>query len=561
MNTYEAMGVDVNRHWIVSNDDVVLIDGYENLYQAIFNRITCVLNDMAYFYTDYGSRVHEYFGEVMNKTTFKNLAEEVYTRLLEEPRISEPEVSVIPNGRNTVIIHITANIFNNDQFVGNFVLDTTTHEFSYVGGVYTYMTLQLGEWNCKMNNSQRIIMRGEPFKLKCYIKDKHGCNIPIGMVDFIRNNTIFASVEVEHGYAEVDFTFPSNTMPGTYSITVQYRGVGKFNSCSDKIKVNVVDKYPTLTKFNYEYLQAYQGQQVSFPATIKNIQGGLVTDGTLEYSLKLDEAHKLATTLTINNMFTREPTSNHALFENITLFNGLGEPLDNENVTLYITNGEGFMKATNTIINNVFYDKNNELNSGFYSASVTDNMGQKVLTGDIDYSLRKQEILDTSTTLPHETKTYHGIPNLITSETIDSDGLGVTSGETEYFARRCGRCKPYKTKTVIDNAALVENGIVGNAKVTDEDELNINKGVVDFCYNLTGLPVGLTSNTKLTKGKRMAMIVDETGAILDAGELLTENDGEKQISNYVSSDNIDINDENIVSLTLKGVNNEKKDRN
>ena len=83
MNTYEAMGVDVNRHWIVSNDDVVLIDGYENLYQAIFNRITCVLNDMAYFYTDYGSRVHEYFGEVMNKTTFKNLAEEVYTRLLE----------------------------------------------------------------------------------------------------------------------------------------------------------------------------------------------------------------------------------------------------------------------------------------------------------------------------------------------------------------------------------------------------------------------------------------------------------------------------------------------
>ena len=49
-----------------------------------------------------------------------------------------------------------------------------------------------------------------------------------------------------------------------------------------------------------------------------------------------------------------------------------------------------------------------------------------------------------------------------------------------YFARRCGRCKPYKTKTVIDNVALVENGIVGNAKVTDEDELNMYKEYSEF---------------------------------------------------------------------------------
>lgn len=552
------MGVDVNRKWQLWNNDLILVNNFDNLEQAIYNRLMTTLNDMAYFYDDYGSRLREYFGQPMIDSVLDSIAEEVITELDKEPRISQSRVQVAKIDSHSIAINITCIIDEDDTFETNFVFDAISNTLDYVGDEITQMRLDIGVSTCPKNKKIKTVKAGEIFELKCTVLNEYGNPVPIGVVDFSYGNVIFMSKEITNRNANIKYAFPKSTPLGTYKITAHYRGVGRFSNCTDTIDVIVSDKYETKTKFEQNLLNTYAGQNIQFPTSVKNVLGGVVNEGTVEYTLIIGDEYKLPTKITASNMYTE--SLHHAIFSNARVTDKWGTIIDGGAVNFYIENGDGLAIATKTLLENTFIDyTHQEDRSYLYDTKVKDVFDRPVHGGQVNFSYRRHgNKLNTNTILPDETKAYHGFENMFNSDITDEDNLDVTDGEVEYYIRPCSKCKPYLSKINTNTSFLKDKQLFTHSTVTDEDNIPINHG--NIVYDFSETPIAFKTSKKLIRNTNyVASIVDGDGNIIDIGNIIkqkTENG--QNVTTYVSNDSVE-EDEDMVNLEVVNNNSHNKE--
>lgn len=545
------MGVDVNRQWQQWDGDLVLIDGTDNVEQALFNRLTCRYNDMAYFYLNYGSRIREWMGRPNYQQNLDGLAGEVQLRVLEDPRVSDCEVSCTKYDSYNIIIQIYVIVNENHTFTSNFILNTSSNVLNYVGTSKTYIKLALYRWSCtKKKNTPQVRPNGT-LRILCKVLTPQDEGVPIGTVDFYLNNHFIKSVEVKKGYANCEYTMPYDSIKGTYILTAHYRGLGAFSSSKEQTELKVVDRLDTETHFLYKYLYGVAGRKVNFPVSVNDINGDKVTSGTVCYSLKLGGKWRLGTDLTISNMYKIFNNPN-AVFQHSTLVDELGDPVPCGRVCYYIRNGDGVLKATRNLLSNT-YMKETDV-AGFFSGKVTDENNIKVPFGNYCWWLRQSSGIPMETSVGLEDKTaYHGFQNEFTATVNDNMGYPVQSGIFCWYVKCIRECKPFVTKTDITEVDVRNLEAFIHTTVKDSDDLNIKEGNV--CYNLSDLPVTITAEDDideddLSPDGLYAMIVDKDGVVIDRGRFITEIVNNETVSTYISTDDI-VDDNKTIKFKLQ----------
>lgn len=549
------LGVDVNRQWQQFDGDLVLVDGTDNVEQAIFNRLTCRYNDMAYFYLNYGSKIREWLGRPNYQQNLDSLASEVYSRVVEDPRVRDCEVECVKYDSYNVLIKLNLIIDEDNTFVTNFILNSNSNQLSYFGGAKTWIKLSLYRWDCnktKQNTIYQVRPNGT-LRVYCKVLTATNENVPIGVVDYYINNHFIKSVKVIKGYADFEYIMPYNSIKGRYILTAHFRGIGSFGSSKEQIEFNVVDKLDTVTKFKYKYLYGVAGRLANFPATIKDINGDNVTSGTFCWNLKIGGKWKLGTDLTISNMY-KVFNSPNASFQHSTLYDELGDPVPCGRVCYYIRNGEGILKATRNLLNDS-YSKESDI-ATFFSSRIVDEENNKVPFGRYCWWLRNTSgiPLKTESTV-NDTTAYHGFDTEFYAEVKDDMGYPVKDGIFCWYVKCIRECKPFVTKTKITDFDVRNIKTFINSMVTDIDDLPVD--VSNVCFSLSDFPIDISVEdgsdivpSEDEPNQLYAMIVDKDGVVIDRGKFITENTENGVMSMYVSSDDI-VEDEKTLKLKLK----------
>lgn len=87
-------GTDIHRDWQFSDGDLEIITGDANLGQAIVNRLNADDDWYSQFYTRYGGRLYEHFGDLNHSTIHEYFQIEIESIVSQDPRIAEVECTV-----------------------------------------------------------------------------------------------------------------------------------------------------------------------------------------------------------------------------------------------------------------------------------------------------------------------------------------------------------------------------------------------------------------------------------------------------------------------------------
>lgn len=106
------LGTDISSTWEFIKGDLVLVNHTDNMRQAIKNRLSCPLDYLDY--DNYGSDIHSFLGGRKNDTVLNFLKIEIETRLIQDPRIQDFEVTTYIKEDENVGIDIDVN-FDEDM--------------------------------------------------------------------------------------------------------------------------------------------------------------------------------------------------------------------------------------------------------------------------------------------------------------------------------------------------------------------------------------------------------------------------------------------------------------
>lgn len=572
--TDERLGVDVSRQWQQFNGELVLVDGVDNVEQAIFNRLSCIFDDMAYFYSNYGSHMRDYMGKVNVFNNWDLLANEVADCVLQDPRVSACECVVLPIDEWAVGLNIKATIFENDIFEHNLVLNKSSFQLYDSMGMPTYLLLDVGTWNLDKEDTFQV-RHGEPINIYCQVMTHGYQGVPIGIVDFYMDHQFIQSVEVDElGSADWVYNIPSTYPINNVNIIAHYRGLGRFASCKNSVDLQVVDKLDTITQFRSRTLYGAAGEFMCYPTGVHDINGGNVTDGKVVYSLNFTDKHQLGTMLSISDMYKVNGDDTSCVFENAILKDEFGDAIRCGIVNFYIRNGDGFIQATKTILSNSFALEDDV--RACYNARVIDDHNKKVLYGNFEWYLRRTMIdVATSVSMPDYQSMKYGAEDCVTATVTDVDGYGVSDGVIEWFIRCFRGCRPYESITSLEDTFIDVDTLEGliSAIVTDADGYKLLEGDVMFSFddtpidmetldnmettfNVSSLPLTFNLDREVADNSNLAaMIVDSDGTVIDVGNLVSETVDDNTVVNYVSSDDVDI-DEETVKIEIKENNEE-----
>lgn len=112
MEDIVELGTDISSTWEFSKGDLVLVNHTDNMRQAIKNRISCPLDYLDY--DNYGSDIHSFLGGRKNDTVLNFLKIEIETRLIQDPRIQDFEVTTYIKEDGNIGIDIDVN-FDEDM--------------------------------------------------------------------------------------------------------------------------------------------------------------------------------------------------------------------------------------------------------------------------------------------------------------------------------------------------------------------------------------------------------------------------------------------------------------
>ena len=538
MNVNTITGVDIDNRWLLRGNDLLLVDGYDNLSQAIQNRLSCVLDDMAYFYDGYGSKLHEFFGKPLAPSLMQDIANEVVTCLSGEPRLTEVKCEVTRVGQNEVLIKVYGIVDENSSFDYNFLLNEYTYTLETIGWDTTQLELHIGLWDCIHQENIIDLRKGESILIQCRVLNSHGNPVPIGEVEYWISG-VHRIVEVNDGRADLLFEFPDTWENGEYTIEAKYKGLGKFSQSYDSMKIYLDNQWKTETELVFENNYGFPYQEVMFPTTVNDIVGGKVRDGDVNYYLNWVE--KLRTKINANNWYTTTPTKGKAIWSEAVVYDEWDNYAQCGCINFYIENLEGMLKATKTILRNGYIL--NGTNHTFLNSFTYDEDYERVCGGEVNFSYRElPQILETITDIvedPLMVANSHDarIRTLVT----DEDGIGVLDSDVDYYVRKCGKCYPYDTITNTQNTYLTrDKSTFTHSTVVDEDYYPVPNG--DVVYSLEGLPIAVITPDidAFVDGARYgAMIVDMNDNVVDVGSLITETGVTSYVTNPEEEDNPD----------------------
>lgn len=112
MEDIVELGTDFSSSWEFIKGDLVLVNHTDNMRQAIKNRLSCPLDYLDY--DNYGSDIHSFLGGRKNDTVLNFLKIEIETRLIQDPRIQDFEVTTYIKEDDNVGIDIEVN-FDEDM--------------------------------------------------------------------------------------------------------------------------------------------------------------------------------------------------------------------------------------------------------------------------------------------------------------------------------------------------------------------------------------------------------------------------------------------------------------
>lgn len=112
MEDIVELGTDISSTWEFIKGDLVLVNHTDNMRQAIKNRLSCPLDYLDY--DNYGSDIHSFLGGRKNDTVLDFLKIEIETRLIQDPRIQDFEVTTYIKEDDNVGIDIDVN-FDEDM--------------------------------------------------------------------------------------------------------------------------------------------------------------------------------------------------------------------------------------------------------------------------------------------------------------------------------------------------------------------------------------------------------------------------------------------------------------
>lgn len=112
MEDIVELGTDISSTWEFIKGDLVLVNHTDNMRQAIKNRLSCPLDYLDY--DNYGSDIHSFLGGRKNDIVLDFLRIEIETRLIQDPRIQDFEVTTYIKEDENIGIDIEVN-FDEDM--------------------------------------------------------------------------------------------------------------------------------------------------------------------------------------------------------------------------------------------------------------------------------------------------------------------------------------------------------------------------------------------------------------------------------------------------------------
>ena len=118
MSGLEHLGTDIRSDWSFNDKgDIILVEGSENLGQAILNRLKADLNTYSMFYVNYGSNLQEHFGEFNHPTIHEYIRIEIEEVCMRDPRIQNVECSVYKIDSETIECDLKVTVFNSNTIL------------------------------------------------------------------------------------------------------------------------------------------------------------------------------------------------------------------------------------------------------------------------------------------------------------------------------------------------------------------------------------------------------------------------------------------------------------
>lgn len=305
----EVVGTDVDCKWLLNAEgDLTLTEGSDNLSQAIYLRLTEYLNELDWCYTDYGSKLTDWFGKNSNEYTQETLLEEITKRVSLDPRITDVTVTLDEYTITYVGVHIEATVKDNENFSEYYIFTPT--ERTKNSKIYNP---SFHDTHIQTRPNGYYTQQGELITVTATVLDEDDKKVPVGEVSVsiagwtvdIENNPQIVAQSDSDNPGTVTFTFrvPLFIELGVHELVFNYSGLYGYNACTGSTDFNVVDYIPTTTTLqynNYEYYYANDVDEFTDPITytedINNVPARL---GTVEYYI--DESHLVDDLLYVDN--------------------------------------------------------------------------------------------------------------------------------------------------------------------------------------------------------------------------------------------------------------------
>ena len=112
-NDIWEIGVDISSSWNFINGDLELVSNFDNIKQAILNRLNTVLGEMDLFYDDYGSALVNMLGLKASEENLEFIRLEIQNCLNSDNRIDDNFEIEITNEEGKVKVSVLI-YFNED---------------------------------------------------------------------------------------------------------------------------------------------------------------------------------------------------------------------------------------------------------------------------------------------------------------------------------------------------------------------------------------------------------------------------------------------------------------
>ena len=123
---YNTIGTDINSKFTFNDfGDLELISDFDNIKQAIRNRLSCTLDDLDLYYEDYGSLLFQLLG-MRSSEALEFVKIEVETCIMQDPRVLDCEIEAEYQNDGKLLLSIGLTVGDSEdeeELELNFILD------------------------------------------------------------------------------------------------------------------------------------------------------------------------------------------------------------------------------------------------------------------------------------------------------------------------------------------------------------------------------------------------------------------------------------------------------